>query len=210
MTLIDLRNFKRKILENAESQTWGCWVISKYATTVHFSPHFNRSLLNQSRSIDNYIHFQKFCILGLRKKRLGQNKTTSSQLGPQIPLILRLLRYVHLNWILSLPTIEAVALNLASKSWTTKTVSHLGYLTSKPTEKLAFAILSSSTATSLIYSTAADASCESHDCQKMFISAKKIAKTKPTMVKKRPLGFLPLNNDFKWNKKNRARAFLNF
>ena len=39
---------------------------------------------------------------------------------------------------------------------------------------------------------------------------KKIAKTKPTMVKKRPLGFLPLNNDFKWNKKNRARAFLNF
>ena len=34
---IELSNIKRKVLWNAENQTWGCWVRSKYATSVLLS-----------------------------------------------------------------------------------------------------------------------------------------------------------------------------
>ena len=32
--LIDISRSKRKILGNAKNQTWGCWVLSKYAASV--------------------------------------------------------------------------------------------------------------------------------------------------------------------------------
>ena len=75
MPSINLSNIKRKILGKAENQTWGCWVRSKYATSVLSAPpqlfNFNMKVLYSEKNLhlvdltsklSSVIMKQVFCV----------------------------------------------------------------------------------------------------------------------------------------------------